>query len=487
MSAFLVISPALVPLAFALLTALLHRRPALAANVSLFGALALLGTSLALMGRVLADGVQRSSFGGWQAPFGIEFVVDPLSASMALITALMGVAALLFQRAAIDPAPEGPTLHPLIHALLAGVGGAFVTGDLFNLYVWFEVMLLASLGLLTLGLARRHLDATLKYFVLNVVGTLLFLAGIASVYGLTGHLNYEALSVAGLHVEPMRLLPVVALVCLAFLVKAGAFPVFAWLPASYHTLPAPLLALFAALLTKVGAYAVLRLLGDVFTMTPAVGYQALGWVAVATMITGVLGAAHHWDMRRILSFHIVSQIGYMLLGIALHSQAGTVGTVFYILHHIIVKANLFLIAAIIFSLTGSYDLRRIGGLWKAKPRLGLLFLVPALSLVGIPPLSGFWAKFIVVREALIQGEGVWAASALLVGFLTLYSMTKIWMQAFWAPHPEESWTLPAPRPGMGWAWLVTSGLAAITVAIGLMPERLYDFAVHAALVMGVAP
>lgn len=487
MSAFLVVSPALVPLAFTLLTALLHRRPTLAANVSLFGGLALLGTSLALMGKVLSEGVQRSSFGNWQAPFGIEFVVDPLSASMALITAIMGVAALLFQRAAIDPAPEGPTLHPLIHGLLAGVGGAFVTGDLFNLYVWFEVMLLSSLGLLALGMARRHVDATLKYFVLNAIGTLLFLAGIAGVYGLTGHVNYEALSIAGLEVEPARLLPVVALVCLAFLIKAGAFPVFAWLPASYHTLPAPLLALFAALLTKVGVYAVLRMLGDVFTMTPDIGYQVLGWVAVATMVTGVLGAAFHWDMRRILSFHIVSQIGYMLLGIALNSEAGTIGTVFYILHHIIVKANLFLIAAIIFSMTGSYDLRRIGGLWKARPWLGLLFLVPALSLVGIPPLSGFWAKFIVVRESLTQGEMVWAASALLVGFLTLYSMMKIWMQAFWAKHPDADWTLPAPRPGMGWAWLVTIALAAITVAIGLMPQPLYTFAVEAARVMGVTP
>ncbi|WP_058833823.1 proton-conducting transporter membrane subunit [Luteimonas abyssi] len=483
MSGFLVVAPVLVPLAFALITALAHGRPQRVANLSLAGAFALLACTLALLVRVVRDGVQRSAFGGWDAPFGIEFVVDPLSASMAVITALMGVAALVFQRSSADPAPEGPTLHPLVHALLAGVGGAFVTGDLFNLYVWFEVMLLASLGLLALGMARRHLEATLKYFVLNAVGTLLLLIGVASVYAMTGHVNYDALLSASGGIEPMRLLPVVALLCLAFLIKGGAFPVFAWLPASYHTLPAPLLALFAGLLTKVGVYAVLRMLADVFVAVPDVAYQALGWIAVATMITGVLGAAYHWDMRRILSFHIVSQIGYMLLGIALDSTQGTVGTVFYILHHIVVKANLFLIAAIVFALTGSYDLRRAGGLWKARPWLGVLFLIPALSLVGIPPLSGFWAKYIVVREALTQGQVVWAASALLVGFLTMYSMMKIWMQAFWAKHPDDAWTPPADVR-LGPAWVVTVGLAAITLVIGLMPQPLYVFAEEAARVMG---
>lgn len=486
MKEFLIVSPVLVPLTFALLTGLLYKNVKQASNVSLLGGFALLATSLALLTRVINEGVQRTSFGNWQAPFGIEFVVDPLSASMATITAIMGVSALLFQKSSADPAPESPTLYPLIHALLAGVGGAFVTGDLFNLYVWFEVMLLSSLGLLAIGMARRHVDATLKYFTLNALGTLLFLAGIAGVYGMTGHINFESLSVAALTIEPMRLMPVVAMLCAAFLIKSGSFPVFAWLPAAYHTLPAPLLALFAALLTKVGVYAVLRIMGDVFIVTPDIAYQVLGWIAVATMVTGVLGAAYHWDMRRILSFHIISQIGYMLLGIALHSEQGTIGTTFYILHHIIVKANLFLIAAIVFSLSGNYDLRKIGGLWKVKPWLSALFLIPALSLVGIPPLSGFWAKFIIVRESLVQEQNIWAFAALLVGFLTLYSMIKIWMQAFWSGHPDEDWA-PPENLKLGPAWIVTISLAAITVLIGLMPEPLYKFAEEAARIMGGSP
>ncbi len=486
MSDLLVAAPALVPLGTALVTALARRRPRLVGALSLAGACASLLAATWLFVRVLVEGAQRTSFGGWPAPFGIAFVVDPLGGSLALIAALMGVVTLVFQRSSADRAPESPTLHPLIHALLAGVGGAFVTGDLFNLYVWFEVMLLAALGLLALGGGRRHLEATLKYFALNAVGTLLLLVGLAGIYGLTGQLNFAALRDAAPTVDPGLLLLVATPACLAFLLKAGAFPLFAWLPASYPTLPAPLLALFAALLTKVGVYALLRLLGDLFVAVPAVTFELLGWLAVATMLTGVLGAAYHWDMRRILAFHIVSQIGYMLLGVALHSEAGTVGTVFYLVHHIVVKANLFLVAAMVFQLCGSYDLRRAGGLWLARPALGLLFLVPALSLVGIPPLSGFWAKLLILRAALAQGQIAWAAAALIVGVLTLYSMLKIWLQAFWAPHPEPDWSAPAPA-GRGAAWLATGGLALVTVAIGVAPEPVYRFAAAAARSLGVSP
>lgn len=486
MGSILLTTPVLIPLTTALLATLLSVRPRWAQRISLLGAFALLTATIALLFEVNNNGTVRTSFGGWNAPFGIEFAADRLGASMVLITAVMGVACLLFQLSDADPALESPTLYPLIHTLLAGVGGAFITADLFNLYVWFEVMLLASLGLLAHGLGRRHLDATFKYFVLNAIGTLLFLVAIASVYGLTGHLNFIALEQSAQGIDPLRLLPMVAALCLAFLIKAGGFPVFAWLPAAYHTLPAPVLALFAALLTKVGVYAILRTMGDVFATTPDMAFELLGWIAVATMVIGVLGAAYHWDLRRILAFHIISQVGYMLLGIALNSEQGQIGTIFYILHHIIVKANLFLVAAVIFRLTGSYDLRRIGGLWKVRPWLGVLFLIPALSLVGVPPLSGFWAKFIVVREALDQGQVVWAISALLVSFLTLYSMMKIWSEAFWKKHPDDVWRLPTNtrlRP----AWVATLGLATLTLAISLFPEQLYRFAAAAVATLAEVP
>jgi len=485
MSAWLVVTPVLVPLVTAVLTVLARRRPAWQRGLAEAGVLLLLACALALVAQAQHGAALRMAFGGWPVPFGIEFHLDRTAAALVLITALMGLACLLFLRSDADPGPRHPLLLPLLHGLLAGVGGAFATADLFNLYVWFEVMLICSVGLFAIGGRRDQLDATFKYLVLNLVGTLLLLMAVGMVYAVTGHLHFGALAQALPLVDaPLRQLVLGALT-LAFLIKAGAFPLFAWLPASYHTLPAPVLALFAGLLTKVGVIAVLRLLGDVAAPAPALLMEALGWVACATMLLGVLGAAYHWDMRRILAFHIISQIGYILLGIALANEAGNAATLFYTLHHIVVKANLFLVAALIWRHTGGYDLRDIGGLYAARPWLALLFAVPALSLVGIPPLSGFWAKVLVLQEGLAQGRAVWVGVGLLVSVLTLYSMMKIWMEAFWKPHPKAGWQAPTV-PGLAPAWLATVGLACVTLWIGLNPQSLLTYAEAAAHTLGAS-
>jgi multicomponent Na+:H+ antiporter subunit D len=366
-----------------------------------------------------------------------------------------------------------------------GVGGAFSTADLFNMYVWFEVMLIASVGILAIEGRAAHFDASFKYLSLNLVGTLFLLTGVAFTYGSTGHLNFGALGPAQAALEPGLRTAILGLLVLAFLIKAGAFPFFAWLPASYHTLPGPILALFAGLLTKVGVYAVLRILGGVFAPAPSMLTDALGWIAALTMITGVLGAAYHWDIRRILAFHIISQIGYILLGVALATNAGHAATVFYTIHHIIVKSNLFLVGAMIARLTGSYDLRNSGGLYKACPLLALIFLIPALSLVGIPPLSGFWAKLLVLSESVGQNRIAWTAAALIVSMLTLYSMMKIWLEAFWKAHPDPQWA--PPQAAMLPAYVVTIGLAMITLWIGLNPESLSAVSLAAVQTLGAKP
>lgn len=479
----LVMAPALLPLVAAALTTAARGRQALQQAVAWCGMLALLYCAIVLLMRAAAGETLSLAFGGWALPVAIEFAIDRSSAALVAITALMGTASLLFLASDADIGARHPLLLPLLFGVLAGSGGAFITADLFNLYVWFEVMLICALGLLAIGGRLDQLDASFKYLALNLIGTLLLLFAVGGVYGLTGHLNFAALAQSLPEASGGPWLAVLALLCFAFLVKAGAFPVFAWLPASYHTLPAPILALVAGLLTKVGIYAVLRTLGDVFAPGPALLYEALGWVAAATMLLGVLGAAYHWDMRRILAFHIISQVGYILLGIALASEAGYAATLFYTLHHIVVKGNLFLVAAILWRLTGSYDLRLIGGLYVAKPWLTLLLLIPALSLVGIPPLSGFWAKLLLLQEAIAQGRVAWTVIALLVSVLTLYSMVKIWMEAFWKRHPVEGWQVPA-RVRLAPAWAASIGLAAVTVAISLYPETLVVFAQAAAAALG---
>lgn len=469
----LVLAPVLVPLAGVVGGVLLAGRRRLAEGFSLLAGAANLLAALALL-RVVGDrGPLVLGLGDWPQPFGIVFAVDHLSAAMMLVSALIAFVCLLFQATRVDPAAGRSAALPLVHGLMAGVGGAFATGDLFNLYVWFEVMLIAALGLLAHRARPAELDGTLRYLVLNMLGTLVLLAGIAVVYGATGQLNFVALAQAP---QSPLLAAGVALLTVAFLAKAAAFPLFSWMPAAYHVLPAPVLALFAGLLSKVGVYALLRLFGQVFPAALGDWQAVLGAVAVATMLAGALGAAWHWDLRRILAFHIVSQIGYLILAVALATPAGYTAAVFYTIHHIVVKANLFLIAALVCRVAGSYDLRRIGGVAVARPLLAIVFAVPALSLVGIPPLSGFWAKFLVLRESFAGGHWAWGGAALATGVLTLYSMSKIWLEAFWKPHPALVAAGRVPALALGAVGL----LALVTAAIGLFPQALLDLAGQAA-------
>ncbi len=469
----LVLSPLLVPLFTAVLTALLAGQAAVRARVSLLGAMALLVCAAVLLVQVMQDGRQSVALGNWPLPFAIEFAADGLSAALVLIAALLGAGVLLYQLRWGEAGMADAGLHPLLHGLMAATGAVFLAADLFNLYVWFELMLISVLGLLALGGNRPHAEAAFKYFAVSMLGTLLMLGAVGMIYGATGELNFGALRDAAQRPDVASVLPVyVGLLALAFLLKAGAFPLFAWLPASYHTLPAPLLALVGGLLTKVAAYVLLRLLGNVF-VAPGVLVEALGWLAVITMLTGVLGAAYHWDVRRILAFHIVSQIGYLLLGIALATPAGSAGTAYFLLHNILVKANLFLIAGLMWAATGHYDLRRIGGLYPARPVLAVLFLVSAFSLVGVPPSSGFWGKFLLLREAFAQGRYVWGGMALAVGLLTLYSMSKIWLEGFWKPQPVPDSKSPASHataalPATAYAAVML--LSVIILLMGLFPE-----------------
>ncbi|MEZ5612220.1 MAG: proton-conducting transporter membrane subunit [Rhodocyclaceae bacterium] len=485
MNNWLVVAPVLVPLLGVLLTLVTARQPQRQARLSLAFAGIFLASAIVLLAGTAGGQSFEARFGGWPAPAAIAFAIDRLGAAMLTVSGVVLVAVLIFPSHGNGRGGRSPWLHPLLHGLMTGVGGAFSSADLFNLYVWFEVMLISALGLIVIGARRTHLEAGLKYLVLNLVGTMMLLIAVGGIYGLTGQLNFSAI---GMTLDRMGDAPLaqayVALLLIALLVKAGAFPFFFWLPAAYPNLPTPILALFAGLLTKVGAYAVLRTAGQIAPVPAAGLLEALGWIAVATMLAGVLGAAHHWDTRRILSFHVISQIGYILLGIALGTAAGLAAALFYTLHHIIVKANLFLLGGLIRRVTGSHDLRRSGGLFRSHPRLAALFAIPAASLVGVPLLSGFWAKLLVVRECFAGGNYLWGAAALLVGGLTLYSMLKLWIEAFWKPRPEGLTAPVAAIPTR--AWLSCGALAAITLAIGIHPQPLLDFSTAAVSAMPLA-
>jgi multicomponent Na+:H+ antiporter subunit D len=446
--------------------------------------IALLGTASHLLVGVLLflqvweHGVLVLPAGDWPAPYGITIVADTLSALMILMTGIVGFATAVYSQSTVAKSLIHRGYFPLLHLLLAGVSGVFVTGDLFNLYVWFEVLLLASFALLAMGQERAQMAGALKYVVLNLFSSAMFLTALGLLYGLAGTMNMADLAVKLPQLDdPSRVTLVAMLFLLAFSIKAAAFPLFFWLPASYHTPPVAVSALFAGLLTKVGVYSLYRTFTLVFTEDVAWTH---GWLAVTagfTLLAGVAGAMVQSDLRRTLSFLHVAQIGYMLMGLALFTPLALAGGVFYIAHHIVVKTNLFFIAGAVTRISGEQSLQRLGGYWKARPGLSMLFLLPALSLIGVPPLSGFWAKLIVIRAGIVEDAWWLVAAALVAGVLTLYAIMRVWMEVFWKAAPDGDEPV-APLPvSMG---TVITVLTASTVAIGLLAQPVWVMAERAA-------
>ena len=353
----LVVLPVLVPLGTAIVCLALRPFRAAQRAASVGGAALLLVVAAALLHRVDTAGIQVMQMGAWPAPYGISLVADLLAAIMVLLTGITGLAVAVYSLGSIDEAREAHGYHPLFHVLLMGVSMAFLTGDLFNLYVAFEVMLMASFVLLALGGERAQLEGAVKYVTLNLLSSAVFLAAVGVLYGVAGTLNMADLALAVQRgTAPGLVTTLACLFLVAFGIKAAVFPLFFWLPASYHTPPVAVSAVFAGLLTKVGVYALVRAFTLVFTGDTALTHGLILAVAVLTMVTGVLGAAAQFEFRRVLSFHIVSQIGYMVLGLGLFTPLALAGTVFYLIHHIVVKTNLFLVGGIVKRLGGTLEL-----------------------------------------------------------------------------------------------------------------------------------
>lgn len=497
----LIALPVLIPMLAAAVCILFWGRSRPQAIVSLCASALNLGVASMILARTRDGEILTLHFGGWIAPFGITFVADLFAAIMAMLGAIVGFAVMLYSVGATDRLRASNGHYPLSMTLLAAVSGAFLTGDLFNLYVWFELMLLSSFVLLTLGGERGQLEGAIKYVTLNLLSSMLFLMAIGLIYGTLGTLNMADLAVRADQLDNPKLTTLLAtLLLVSFGIKAAVFPFFFWLPASYHTPPPAVSALFSGLLTKVGVYAIIRVVTLIFDLEWSLLADVTLIVAGLTMVTGVLGAVAQDDMRRILSFHIVSQIGYMLMGLGIAigvlsslpsdaqgaETAHTVavlamsGGIFYILHHIIVKANLFLIGGAVLLTRGTTDLKAVNGLAKSDPVLAVLFLISSLSLAGMPILSGFWAKLVLVRSGLEAGYYTIVAVSLVVSLLTLYSMTKIWTQAFWGTPDHDD--IPPPLARSDRAWVITpiAGLCLLTLCIGFFAETSASLAIDAA-------
>lgn len=438
MNHFLLILPLLIPLYGAIMCFFFWYKVRWQKVVGIVAQLALLVASFYLLLQVNENGIMKTQIGNWPAPFGISLVADLFSCLMVLSSAIVGTALFFYSLRGLDEARQSYGYYPLLLLLQLGVCGACLTGDLFNLFVWFEVLLICCFVLIALGGTKAQLEGSIKYVTINILASSFLLLGIGVVYGIVGTLNMAELAMLVRTPETNKSLITMAgmFFLVAFGIKAAVFPLFFWLPASYHTPPIAISAFIAGLLTKVGIYAMVRLFTLVFVINLDLTLPLLLVIAGFTMVIGVLGAAAQNDFRKILSFHIVSQIGYMVMGLAIFTPLALAGSIFFIVHNILVKTNLFLISGIVAHRHGSFALKSLGSVYMKQPVLALLFVISAFSLAGIPPLSGFWGKFMLAKSGLeAENYGI-VATSLGVSIITIFSMTKIWNEVFWKNKPE---------------------------------------------------
>lgn len=506
--------PVLVPLFAAGLALALHRYERAQRIISV---VALSVAAAAAAGLVVAahDGPVVNDLGGWASPVGVNLVADPLASLMLLVSSVVLLCVLLYSMAqgiadgndrtapaskdaeelrkaleAQDPDADESgrrdvlpvaIFHPTFLILAAGVADAFLAGDLFNLYVGFEILLAASYVLLTLGGTSERIRAGSVYVVVALLSSIVFLLAVGLVYAATGTVNMAQLAERLPEIDPGVRLGIQALLLLAFGIKAAIFPLSAWLPDSYPTAPAPVTAVFAGLLTKVGVYAILRT--QTLLFPPNEKLEAVLLVlALATMLVGILGAVAQDDVKRLLSFTLVSHIGYMIFGVALATQASTAAAIFYVVHHITVQTALFLVVGLVERRGGTTSLDRLGGLATLAPGLAILFFVPAMNLAGIPPLSGFLGKVGLLEAGVLDGSVLaWAlvVGSVVTSLLTLYAVIRAWNKAFWQPCPDER-ALPDRAP-LPWGMVgPTAALVAVSVGLTVAAGPLYDYAERAA-------
>jgi multicomponent Na+:H+ antiporter subunit D len=474
--------PIVLPLIAAALSILAGRSRRAQRAIALTTLSANVGLSVAILAEVDSHGTVATQAGGWVAPIGISLVADRLTALLLVVATTMLLAVLVYAIGQPGAERNHVGFQSVYLLLAAGVSAAFLTGDLFNLFVAIEMMLTASYVLITLGGRLDQVRAGMTYVVISLLASTLFMATLAYVYAATGTVNMADLSQRVAELPDGTRAALAALMLVVFGIKAALVPLHFWLPDAYPTAPSPVTAIFAGLLTKVGIYAIIRTQTLLFE-PGTLPLGALFAVAAVTMVVGVIGATAQHDVRRILSFSIVGQIGYMVVGVALYDLAGMTAVVLSLVHHIVVKTALFLTGGLIEHHGGATRLERLGGMVRTAPVISVLFLVPALALSGVPPLSGFPAKFSLMAATVARSEWWVLAVMILVSVLTLLSMMKIWVGVFWAPATEGDGIPPSrDKWSAGPALMVvpTALLVSATIAVGIFAGPISRLAERAA-------
>ncbi len=455
----IVIAPFLVMLATAVLTLLTRRWKRLQTGISLAGSTLYIAAVIFLLKRVFPANILTYQLSNWPAPYGITFVADALSGFMLLTTASLILPVLVFSLAYMDDYSHRVSFQPLYHFMILGITGAFLTGDLFNLFVWFEVMLMSSYILVGFYGGKQETQAALQYIVTNLIGSAFMLVAIGGIYATTGTLNMADLAARlaqpgayNITIEPV--LGLSALLFCVFALKSGIAPFQFWVPPTYKAAPAPVSAILAGAAKKVGVYAVIRLYLGVFSTAtiplslPFISGNSIPQffgpfivlTAALSMFIGGVGALSRESLDELLSYSSIAQVGFIMLPVGLVAMeigvgaAAVTASLLYVLNHAIAKAMLFLSSGAIKFSTGTDRLNKLGGLMDHSRILALSFLAGALSLIGIPPLFGFFGKMMIFRSSLTS----FPILSLAIGgsVLTVIYFSRAWNRGFWGEKTE---------------------------------------------------
>ncbi|HHG90178.1 MAG TPA: Na+/H+ antiporter subunit D [Devosia sp.] len=469
-------------MAGALLLVLRHSRGS-QSGFAILAVVAIIVVEIDLFWKVLETGPLAMTMGNWLPPFGISFAADLMGAGFALAASVVTLVVLVFFQAEIVPREQRHGFYPLVLLLLAGVTGAFLTGDLFNLYVWFEVMLIASFGLMIIGGRKIQLDGAVKYGFLNFLATTFFLVGLGYLYGLLGTLNMADISLVAPEADKRAMTGIAALFLLAFGMKAAAFPVNAWLPASYHTPDAAVSALFAGLLTKVGVYALLRIMIALLPASRDVLDPVLTAIAVSTLLVAPLGALAQTNLRRALGFIVIGGIGAVFAGMALPTVVGVAGAIFYAFHSILTMSALYLVSGLVERVTQATDTRQMGGVYAASSPISIMFLILIFGAAGLPPFLGFWPKLLLAQGAIENADWLLLFAVLANSILTSIAGTRLWAHIFWrqgregARSEHKNDRLRSLTPLEKWAAQGSAiALVGVIVLAGLFPNLVFTSA-----------
>ncbi|NGY92953.1 Na+/H+ antiporter subunit D [Bacillus megaterium] len=427
---------------------------------------------------VQSKGVLTHELGNWKPPFGIILVADMFASLLVLTASIVTLCCVLFAFHTIGERRERFYFYSFVQFLLVGVFGAFLTGDIFNLFVFFEVMLMSSYALIVIGGTKEQLRESLKYILVNVISSALFVIAVAYLYAVTGTLNMADLSqrIAEAN-QPGILTTIGMLLFIVFALKAALFPMYFWLPGSYSAPPPVIIGLFGALLTKVGVYSIFRTFTLLFYHHPEFTHQIIGYVALLTIVVGAVGAIAYSDVNKILIYNIIIAVGVIVYGVTLTTKAGFEGAIYYLIHDMIIKAALFLLAGSIIRITGTTKLKKMGGLIKDYPLLGWMFFIATISLAGIPPLSGFIGKFLLVQGGLESESYTFVGVLLVSSLLVLYSAIKIFMSCF---RGEPTLSSEHEKVSLKGILYPSAILLAVSVFLGLGAEAVIPYVSTAA-------